>query len=70
MPTSGRILAAYLTHCTRDPMVSVQYTCALAERMTGAGAATAVVLRNGDGHVMPETFALDAWAFLAPRRLP
>jgi poly(3-hydroxybutyrate) depolymerase len=70
VPTSGRIPAAYLTHGTRDPLVSVQYTCALAERMTGAGAATTVVLRNGDGHVMPETFALDAWAFLAPRRLP
>ena len=50
--------------------MSVQYTCALAERMAGAGAAATVVLRNGDGHVMPETFALDAWAFLSSRRLP
>lgn len=70
IPTSGRIPPAYLTHGTRDPLVSVQYTCALAERMAGLGAANTVVLRNGDGHVMPETFALDAWAFLSPRRLP
>ncbi|TAK27265.1 MAG: hypothetical protein EPO40_16710 [Myxococcaceae bacterium] len=70
IPTSGRIPPAYLTHGTRDPLVSVQYTCALAERMAGAGAAATVVLRNGDGHVMPETFALDAWAFLSSRRLP
>ncbi|MDB4931985.1 MAG: putative esterase lipoprotein [Myxococcaceae bacterium] len=70
VPTSGRIPPAYLTHGTRDPLVSVQYTCALAERMTGAGAASTVVLRNGDGHVLPETFALDAWAFLSPLRLP
>jgi len=70
IPASGRIPPAYLTHGTRDPLVSVQYTCALAERMAGAGAAATVVLRNGDGHVMPETFALDAWAFLASRRLP
>ena len=70
MPASGRIPPAYLTHGTRDPLVSVQYTCALAERMAGAGAANRVVLRDGDGHVMPDTFALDAWAFLAPLRLP
>lgn len=70
IPTSGRIPPAYLTHGTRDPLVSVQYTCALAERMAGAGAAATVVLRNGDGHVMPETFALDAWTFLSSRRLP
>jgi poly(3-hydroxybutyrate) depolymerase len=70
VPTSGRIPPGYLAHGTRDPLVSVQYTCALAERMTGAGAASTVVLRNGDGHVLPETFALDAWAFLSPLRLP
>ena len=70
IPTSGRIPPGYLAHGTRDPLVSVQYTCALAERMAGAGAAATVVLRNGDGHVMPETFALDAWAFLSSRRLP
>lgn len=70
VPTSGRIPPAYLTHGTRDPLVSVQYTCALAERMASAGATTSVVLRNGDGHVMPESFALDAWSFLSPLRLP
>jgi poly(3-hydroxybutyrate) depolymerase len=70
VPTSGRIPPAYLTHGTNDPLVSVQYTCALAERMRGAGAASTVVLRIGDGHVMPDTFALDTWAFLAPLRLP
>lgn len=70
VPTSGRVPPAYLTHGTRDPMVSVQYTCALAERMAGAGAATSVVLRNGDGHEMPGSFALDAWSFLSPLRLP
>ena len=70
IPTSGRIPPGYLAHGTRDPLVSVQYTCALAERMTAAGATTSVVLRNGDGHVLPETFALNAWAFLSPLRLP
>ncbi len=70
IPTSGRIPPGYLAHGTRDPLVSVQYTCALAERMATAGAITSVVLRNGDGHVLPETFALDAWSFLSPLRLP
>ncbi len=70
IPTSGRIPPGYLAHGTRDPLVSVQYTCALAERMATAGATTAVVLRNGDGHVLPGTFALDAWSFLSPLRLP
>ena len=38
--------------------------------MQTAGAANTVVLRDGDGHVLPATFATDAWRFLAPQRLP
>ena len=68
--TVGRLPPAYLTHGTRDPLVSVQYTCALAERLQAAGAAVSVVLRDGDGHAVPPTFARDAWAFVAGRRLP
>ncbi|MDP3214825.1 MAG: alpha/beta hydrolase, partial [Deltaproteobacteria bacterium] len=70
VPTVGRLPPAYLTHGTRDPMVSVQYTCELAGRLQAAGAAVSLVLRDGDGHVVPPTFARDAWAFLAGRRLP
>jgi len=70
VPTSGRIPPAYLAHGTTDPMVSVQYTCALSDRMRAANATSVVVLRDGDGHVLPSTFASDAWAFLSAYRLP
>ena len=70
VPTSGRIPPAYLAHGTADPMVSVQYTCALSDRMRVASATNLVVLRDGDGHVLPSTFASDAWAFLSAYRLP
>lgn len=70
VPTSGRIPPAYLAHGTADPMVSVQYTCALSDRMRAASATNLVVLRDGDGHVLPQTFASDAWAFLSAYRLP
>jgi predicted esterase len=69
VPTSGRIPPAYLAHGTSDPMVSVQYTCALYDRMHAAGAVTLIALRDGDGHVLPATFASDAWAFLSTQRL-
>ncbi|MEZ4405519.1 MAG: PHB depolymerase family esterase [Polyangiales bacterium] len=68
LPTSGPPLAGYLAHGTRDPLVSVQYTCELASRMTALGYPVTVNLRNGDGHVLPGDFLTSAWAFLAPRR--
>jgi poly(3-hydroxybutyrate) depolymerase len=65
---SGRRPPAYLTHGTDDPMVSVEYTCALASRLSSLGFTVRTSLRNGDGHSLPETFAQDAWAFMAAYR--
>jgi poly(3-hydroxybutyrate) depolymerase len=68
IPTGTPRLAVYLAHGTDDPMVSVQYSCAMEERLTAQGHAATVVLRPGDGHTLPASFAQDAWAFFASRR--
>lgn len=64
----GRMPPGYLAHGTRDPLVSVQYTCELEARLRAVGAAVQTALRDGDGHVVPGDFVSAAWAFLGPRR--
>lgn len=66
--TDGRMPPGYLAHGTRDPLVSVQYTCELEARMAAVGAVTQTALRDGDGHVLPSDFVSAAWRFLGPRR--
>ena len=66
----GRRPPAYLAHGTRDPLVTVYYTCAMEARMRSLGYTVRTVLRDGDGHVLPERFAQEAWTFLAGHRLP
>ena len=68
LPLAGYMPPAYLTHGTNDPLVSVQYTCALEAGMRALAAPVTVALRVGDGHVMPSTFARDAWAALGAYR--
>lgn len=63
--TDGRMPPGYLAHGTEDPMVSVQYTCEQEALMSAAGAFTQVVLRSGDGHVLPGNFVAQAWTFLS-----
>ncbi len=64
----GRMPPGYLAHGTEDPMVSVQYTCEQEALMANVGATTQVVLRSGDGHVLPNNFVTQAWAFLSRYR--
>jgi poly(3-hydroxybutyrate) depolymerase len=66
----GRRPPAYLAAGTRDPLVTVYYTCAMEARMRSLGYTVRTVLRDGDGHVMPERFAQEAWSFLSAHRLP
>jgi len=66
----GRRPPGYLAHGTRDPLVTVYYTCAQEARMRALGYTVRTVLRDGDGHVMPERFAQEAWTFLSGHRLP
>ena len=68
LPSSGPPLAGYLAHGTRDPIVTVQYTCELAARMGALGYPVTVALRDGDGHVLPGDFLSRAWGFLSSRR--
>lgn len=65
IPSVGAPLAGYLTHGTDDPLVSVYYSCALAERLVEVGWPVRVRLRNGEGHDVPPSFAAEAWAYLA-----
>lgn len=64
----GRMPPGYLAHGTRDPLVSVQYTCELEARMRAVGAPVQTALRDGDGHVVPGDFVSAAWAFLRDHR--
>lgn len=66
---AGRRPAAYITHGTRDPMVSVYYACALEARLRALGHPVEVSLRDGDGHSLPERFARDAWTALSAHRI-
>ncbi|MBL8602664.1 MAG: hypothetical protein JNK72_12145 [Myxococcales bacterium] len=66
---TGNRPAAYITHGTRDPLVSVYYSCILEDRLTARGSTFQTVLRDGDGHVVPTNFAQSAWAFLRTRQL-
>jgi poly(3-hydroxybutyrate) depolymerase len=68
VPSGSPTLAGYLAHGTDDPLVTVEYTCALDERLRALGHTSLVRLRPGDGHVVPSTFATDAWAFLSTFR--
>lgn len=64
LPNDGYMPGAYLTHGTHDATVSVQYTCALEAGLHALHAPVTTVLRLGDGHVMPSTFARDAWSVI------
>jgi len=59
----------FLSHGNADPMVSVQYTCALAARLAAVGAPVQTYVWSG-GHYLGANFARNAWAFLAPHRRP
>ncbi len=67
LPTGGRQVPGYLAHGAQDSIVSVYYTCALASRMTAAGVAAQVAIRDG-GHDLPASFARNAWTFLSAQR--
>ena len=69
VPTSGRMPPGLLTHGTRDPMVSVYYTCTLAELMTARGHTQVTRLFDGEGHGVPTNWAQLVWPFFATRRL-
>lgn len=69
IPTSGRMPPGLLTHGTRDPLVSVYYTCTLAELMTARGHTQVTQLFNGEGHGVPSNWAQLVWPFFASRRL-
>ena len=53
-----------LSHGTNDPDVSVQYTCALAAELQGAGHAVTLHLRPGDGHFCDGDFVERSWRVL------
>jgi len=59
----------YLSHGNADPMVSVQYSCALAARLAAVGAPVQTYLWSG-GHYLGANFARNAWTFMAPYRRP
>jgi poly(3-hydroxybutyrate) depolymerase len=69
VPTSGRMPPGLLTHGTRDPLVSVYYTCTLADLMTARGHTQVTQLFNGEGHGVPSNWAQLVWPFFASRRL-
>ncbi len=69
VPTSGRMPPGLLTHGTDDPLVSVYYTCTLAQRMTANGHYQETQLFNGEGHAIPSNWAQLVWPFLSTRRL-
>lgn len=69
VPTSGRMPPGFLTHGTRDPLVTVAYTCALADAMTTRGHTQVTQLFNGEGHAIPPNWAQLVWPFLSTRRL-
>jgi predicted esterase len=64
VPTSGRVVPGYLSHAVNDPIVSVFYTCALASRLSAAGATVETYLWSG-GHDLSSSFAGRAWTFLS-----
>jgi poly(3-hydroxybutyrate) depolymerase len=68
VPTTGRRPAAWLQHGTDDNMVSVEYTCALASALRGAGYEVEVRLNTGEGHYLPESFFRDVWPFFDAHR--
>lgn len=67
---SGNRPAAFLAHGTDDSIVTVAYTCDLERALRGAGYDVSVSLRDGEGHMLPESFIGEAWPFLARHRLP
>jgi len=69
VPSSGRMPPGLLTHGTRDPMVSVYYTCTLADLMTARGHSQVTQLFDGEGHGVPSNWAQLVWPFFAARRL-
>jgi poly(3-hydroxybutyrate) depolymerase len=69
VPPTGRMPPGFLTHGTRDPLVSVFYTCTLADLMTARGHAQVTQLFNGDGHAIPPNWAQLVWPFFAARSL-
>ncbi len=69
VPSTGHLPPGFLTHGTADPLVSVQYTCALADALGAAGATVSTQLFNGDGHAVPANWAQLVWPFFATRRL-
>lgn len=65
---AGWTLPTLLVHGTDDPLISVQYACDLADDLTRAGHPVRMSLRQGEGHVLAETFFRDAWAFFQGSR--
>lgn len=66
---AGRMPPALLTHGSRDPIVSVYYSCALAEVMAARGSTAVTRLFDGEGHTVPPGWPELVWPFFAPRRL-
>ena len=67
--TSGNRPAAFITHGSRDPLVSVYYSCVLEDRLRAAGATFQTTILNDEGHAIPRDLAQTAWAFLRTRTL-
>ena len=69
VPAAGRLPPALLTHGSGDPLVSVYYSCTLAETMAARGSTAAVQIIEGAGHMVPPNWTDLVWPFFAPRRL-
>jgi poly(3-hydroxybutyrate) depolymerase len=67
VPTSGRIPRGFLAHNNADPIVSVAWTCHLAEAM-GSNATTHIVA--GSVHWYQATHIEEAWNALSATSLP
>ncbi len=68
--TTGRKPPGYLVHASDDTTISVQYMCALSERMTALGYQRSLNIKSGHGHSMPYNLGVDAWAYLSKFKLP
>jgi poly(3-hydroxybutyrate) depolymerase len=67
VPSTGRVPRGYLFHANGDPIVSVAWTCHLADAM-GSNATTKIVALNYHGY--SSTFIPEAWSAISSATLP